>query len=313
MNFEWYYKRLYWKVRKFLDVHCHIRSKNPKYYGKKILSTKESNEAIEKMILAGKPFAAGRIGGTELKAMIACQPEFKNEKEKRSCRSLLICLSGFYGEMDEFEQFGELMQGSLGQMDYIGVWFNQMEDYMIHHYGKRDMICGKLEGLEPWYCKDAPWSRCLKGKRVVCIHPFQESVLKQYEKRELLFPGTDILPEFHLRCIKAVQTLGCNEDDRFPSWFDALDYMYEETMREDFDIALIACGAYGLPLAARIKEAGKQAIHVGGALQLLFGIRGSRWDDFEPLKEFYSEAWKYPLESEQLKVNSEIVENGCYW
>ena len=84
-------------------------------------------------------------------------------------------------------------------------------------------------------------------------------------------------------------------------------------MKEEFDVALIACGAYGLPLAARLREAGKQAVHVGGALQLLFGIRGTRWDDFSLLKPFYNEAWRYPLESEHLKTDSKGVENGCYW
>lgn len=314
MSFEWKYKRIYWKIRKYMDVHMGIHHHNGKYYDKKILSIQETNEQLEKLILSGEPFAAGRIGGTELKAMIACHPEEeKKTTQKESARSLLICLSGFYGDMEQFNQFNDCMQKSLQEMDLIGVWFNQMEDYMIKHYGKNDVMCGRLEGLEPWYCKDAPWSRSLKGKKIVCVHPFKDSIMMQYEKREKLFPGTDILPEFQLRCVKAVQSLANCPDSRFPSWFDALNYMYEETMKEDFDIALIACGAYGLPLAARIKEAGKQAIHVGGALQLLFGVKGRRWDEFSQLKDIYNDAWSYPLDCDHLKQGSEIVENKCYW
>ena len=42
--------------------------------------------------------------------------------------------------------------------------------------------------------------------------------------------------------------------------------MSEEIAKIDFDIALIACGAYGFPLASRIKNMGKIAIHCGGPL-----------------------------------------------
>ena len=313
MNLEWNYKRIYWKVRRFLDVHMHMPINRKNYYGKNIASIEETNRILEEMILSGKPFAAGRIGGTELKAMIACQPQSKKQVKKEEARSLLICLSGFFGDMDAFDRFGRLMEKSLGSMDLIGVWYNQMEDYMLHHYGNEKLLYGKLAGLEPWYCPEHPWTRSLKGKRVVCIHPFEESILMQYQKRDKLFPGTDILPEFQLRCVKAVQTLYCQEDHRFQSWFDALDYMYEEAMKEDFDIALIACGAYGLPLATKLRDAGKQAVHVGGALQLLFGVRGARWDEFEQLKPFYSDAWCYPMASEHLKTDGKGVENGCYW
>ena len=48
-------------------------------------------------------------------------------------------------------------------------------------------------------------------------------------------------------------------------------------MREiEFDVAIIGCGAYGLPLAVEAKRMGKQAIHMGGATQVLFGIKVNR-------------------------------------
>ena len=42
---------------------------------------------------------------------------------------------------------------------------------------------------------------------------------------------------------------------------------------KNFDIALIGCGAYGFPLAAFVKGIGKKAVHIGGPLQLFFGIK----------------------------------------
>ena len=55
--------------------------------------------------------------------------------------------------------------------------------------------------------------------------------------------------------------------------------MKSEIDKCDYDVCLIGCGAYGFPLAAHVKHKGKQAIHLGGTLQLLFGIKGNRWFD----------------------------------
>ena len=147
------------------------------------------------------------------------------------------------------------------------------------------------------------------------IHPFEESIREQYEKREHIFPGTEILPEFDLLTLKAVQTIAGNKDKRFSTWFEALEWMKNEALKMDFDIAIIGCGAYGFPLAAKLKEAGKQAIHLGGATQLLFGIKGRRWDEeshFKYVRELYNDSWCYPKPIEKI-TGAEKVENGCYW
>lgn len=315
MSFSWKYKKLWWKVYKYLEIHTPVKPKKKKYNGKAIKASADTNEYLAKLVRTGEPFCAARIGGSELKAIVSCQPENTNIEEKKYHHNLLYCLSGFCDPYERLDDFSRLMEKSIGDVDLMCVWFNQMEDVIIGRYGARELELGVLEGLEPWYNASNPWTKELAGKKVLVIHPFKDSILKQYEKRAKLFPGTDILPEFELKCVKAVQTLLGEADERARvSWFDALDKMTEEALAQDFDIALIACGAYGLPLAARLKNAGKQAVHVGGALQLLFGIRGKRWDDFELLKPFYSEAWQYPLDSEHLSnSNNSSIENGCYW
>ncbi len=111
---------------------------------------------------------------------------------------------------------------------------------------------------------------------------------------------------------KAVQTL-CNEQDsRFNTWFDALKYMIEEINKIDFDVAIIGCGVYGLPLTAAIKDMGRQAVHLGGATQILFGIIGKRWENNEFFSSRVNEYWIRPSENERPK-NSDAVEEGCYW
>ena len=96
--------------------------------------------------------------------------------------------------------------------------------------------------------------------------------------------------------------------------------MKKEILAIDFDVALLGCGAYGFPLAAGIKKAGRQAVYMGGVLQILFGILGRRWDGSrfggiehmdESLKRYYSDAWIYPLE--QRPADADKVEYGPYW
>lgn len=314
MGLKWKYKKAYWKVYRYIEDHTfmHINKKN--YYGNKIMSVSDTNNKLIEMVRSGRPFVAARIGGTELRNIVTSQPESKNQKEKSVNYSLLNCLSGFFDPIERIDDFSHLMEESMADVDLMGVWFNQMEDVIINRFCKKDVKLGILAGLEPWYNAENPWTKELAGKKVLVVHPFKDSIMKQYEKRQLLFKDTDILPEFDLKCVKAIQTLMGEHDERISSWFEGLDYMTEECLKEDFDIALIACGAYGMPLAVRLKKTGKQAVHMGGALQLLFGVRGKRWDNFDLISKYYSDAWEYPMKSEHLsKNNNSNVENGCYW
>jgi hypothetical protein len=96
-------------------------------------------------------------------------------------------------------------------------------------------------------------------------------------------------------------------------WFEALKHMEDEISQLDFDIALIGCGAYGMALAAHVKRMGKQAVHLAGWTQMLFGIYGNRWLRDQPAyAKFINGYWIRPSESEKPK-GAEKVEGGCYW
>ena len=86
----------------------------------------------------------------------------------------------------------------------------------------------------------------------------------------------------------------------------------KEALKIDFDVALIGCGAYGMPLAANLKKAGKQAIHMGGVLQIMFGIKGKRWDSDPIVSKLYNASWIRPSDSEKPGIANKI-EGGCYW
>ena len=127
-----------------------------------------------------------------------------------------------------------------------------------------------------------------------------------------MFDNLEMLPEFELKTLKAIQTIAGETDDRFSDWFEALEYMRDEAMKIDFDVAIIGCGAYGFPLAAMLKRAGKCAIHMGGATQYLFGIKSKRGENHEFIKSLFNDNWVRPSEKETPK-NKNLVEGGCYW
>lgn len=277
------------------------------------LSPDEANKIIAEAICKNKPFMAGRFGGFELAAVVQyLEGRIKYPSHLSQC---LVNNAGLFDASKEvIENFAALYLDSTEKLDLIGRHWNGMEDYVIQAYATNAAIT-KLFWIEPWSAPKNPWSAALKEKKVLVIHPFTETVKAQYKKREELFPGTDILPEFELKTLKAVQTIAGEKDDRFETWFDALGWMYQEAMKIDFDVAIIGCGAYGFPLAAKLKQAGKQAIHLGGATQLLFGIKGKRWDTepaFEYVRKCYNDAWVYPSEADKPK-QAKRVEDGCYW
>jgi hypothetical protein len=180
-----------------------------------------------------------------------------------------------------------------------------------------------LETLYPFFVNN-PWTIVLKGKKVLVIHPFEETIQKQYKIRKHLFDHPDILPEFELITLKAIQS-AAGVTVPYKDWFEALKHMEDQIADIDFDICILGCGAYGLPLAAHVKRLGKKAIHMGGGTQLLFGIKGKRWDNPNYGKEYnltelftkpycslYNDYWIKPLKNEtpQMAVK---VEDACYW
>jgi len=283
-------------------------------YNRKMIDTYETNDYIFNRIISGEPTMVARFGSSE--GDITAETIGVNLKLKRRIRN--IYLDNIHNNAGVFpfgeetaEQFGKLMIESVNNLDLLACWETYMQDYLINELCSNTITLTELKNIEPFFV-DTPWTMALAGKRVVVIHPFKDSIEKQYIQRRKLFNNSKILPDFDLTVVKAVQTIANEQDKRFPSWFDALDYMYTESMKTDFDVAIIGCGAYGFPLAAKLKKAGKVAIHMGGVTQILFGIQGKRWDGDPYVSKLYNSFWTRPMESE-MPVGAKKVENACYW
>lgn len=286
----------------------------------------DANILIKNKILEGNPYMVARYGSTESSAIVNFNLKRQNLydinfiykhiigtinlywKHDNKYLNNLVTLSGFFpNEETQLERFVDLMKISTTDLDALGVWNGYEEFLEIPDHIK----LFKIRELEPWFY-DEPWSYALKGKKVLVIHPFEESIENQYKKRAELFKDKNILPDFELKTIKAVQTIA-GEKSEFKTWFDALHHMQNQIDEIDFDVAIIGCGAYGFPLASYVKSKGKIGIHLGGVTQLLFGIKGKRWEEwphYTALRKNNGEEWIY---ANEIPESYKKVENGCYW
>ncbi len=286
---------------------------DPKFKSKVIFDTDEAQERIKQLILRKEPALIARFGGNEGQCTaeaIGIRMGLRKNFSKRMLHQMYFNAGVFPAGKKMLLRFGEISEQAARKVDLLGRWRSPGQDYLVEQICDPHMLMTTLENLEPWY-SHTPWTEALKGKKVLVIHPFKETIEKQYEKREKLFEDPRILPEFELTVLRAVQTIAGQQDERFGDWEEALNYMFDQAMKIDFDVAIIGCGAYGMPLAAKLKDAGKTAVHLGGATQLLFGIKGARWDRYRAA-DFYNEHWVRPSEQERPKDASKI-EGGCYW
>jgi hypothetical protein len=286
-----------------------------------------SNELIYENLLSDKPVMIARFGSNEIACMInylgVSNPEsFKSISgfikgktplwwwNKSTINQMGIGAGFFPTEIDPIEKFCKLMIEDITYVDILGSYLKE-EQFFNDELKNANRVV--LEDLEPMFAR-RPWTWALEGKNILVIHPFTETIEEQYKKRELLFEN-NLLPEFNLITLKAVQSVAGSKTE-YKDWFKALDSMKAQIDEIDFDICIIGCGAYGLPLAAHVKRLGKKAIHLGGATQLLFGIKGRRWVDnpvlFYPYINLFNEHWVYPLEINRPKDASK-VEDACYW
>lgn len=282
------------------------------YYLKPInveqLDEDEMEQAFGEKIELKIPTMIGRMGTTESSTIIAELMGSRKKKEKM-CEQLCKWSGFFPNDATLLSEFSKEYLNALMEIDYIHILNKKWDFYLVRKYCEKKVTYIENPGL--WSANN-PWSKHLKNKKVLVVHPFEESIRKQYQIHEKLFSNLDMLPDFELKTIKAVQTIAGSTDDRFQTWFEALEWMKKQMDLCDYDVALIGCGAYGFPLAAHAKRMGKIGIHMGGDLQMLFGIWGSRWNSNKEALQLRNEYWAKPLESET-PTECMRVESGCYW
>ncbi|MFZ4116161.1 MAG: hypothetical protein ACOYK6_05495 [Chthoniobacterales bacterium] len=272
------------------------------------LSPLQSNRIIGAAIANRRPYLVGRMGWTE---GYTIGQLLSHGKTPATLREKLHFHSGVFPPTEkELRFFSDSYLRAASAADMLGLLQFPLEGWLLKKYAPHAATVD-LGSLEPYFSEE-PWSFHLQGLTVLVVHPFAASIQKQYASvRQELFANPKVLPEFELKVIQAPQTITDNPKE-YASWTETLKSLEQKITRESFDVAIIGCGAYGLPLGAFVKSIGKIGIHLGGAAQLLFGIAGTRWLNNPQFKHLITPAWCRPLLEEQ-PLGWEKNENGCYW
>ena len=282
-----------------------------------MLNRDEGNKIISDYLENKNPFTLSRIGLSELRWV----DWYIRAGLDSNCDGSYYCggyytptfrdrlkLNGIYGGSYEYFM-SEYIKG-ISCADIQVEWhveeiYNQQQN-IFNTYSK-DSIKVHIESIVPYFHTDF-WSKSFENKKVLVVYPFENTIKLQYTKRDLLWTGehSGKLPNFELVTYKPFWALG--NDLPHNSWQETLDTMKNDISKLDFDI--LGCSHYGLPLVSHIKEMGKSAIYMGGETQILFGIKGKRWDNWVGSSSFYNENWTRQIDVVSDTIN--LMDGGCY-
>lgn len=274
------------------------------------LTAAEVQSAIAGLLSGDAPCMVSRFGTIELEATMRVAKGAFPWWSDNSIVAALNNNAGVFPPSHEMaRRFGELSLASAKAIDLIGC-YDDMPMRFVGAELPQARTC-PLAALEP-FRSDRPWTAALRGRKVLVVHSMTDTIVAQYARRCELFANGDLLPEFGLQVYRSVNS-AMGLPTGFTDWFAALEKMQRDIAALDFEIAILGCGAYGMPLGAFIKrELGRKVVHLGGMTQLLFGIRGRRWEGIPEYDRLMNGAWVRPLASDTPSAIARI-EGGCYW
>jgi hypothetical protein len=272
------------------------------------LGDAEAGAWIAAALRARKPVLVGRLGAVE--SRLLGEARWRGGRFSRvTLRQAHVNAGLFPLEPTALAAAADRLGSALAAVDLLARWDSPYQARLVDGLDPMPQLSA-LSALEPWW-QPQPWSAALAGLRVLVVHPFVASIEAQWRHRQSLFRDPAVLPSFALQTLRPPQTLG-GAREGYSSWGAALDSLILKVAALEFDVALLGCGAYGLPLGAAIKAQGRAAVHLGGALQLLFGIQGRRWEAIPRYAALSTAAWVRPLPDET-PAAAALVDGGCYW
>lgn len=274
----------------------------------------DGNNFIAHYLKHDKLFAAGKMGVTEGKILY-----FYMTQKRIDVPSLEegYIHSGIFPKTEQTVQFFcEEYLESIKSLDLAPQWCTCILPFEQNIYKTYNPNCynTRLQDLEPYYFAK-PWSDQLEGKKVLVVSSFAKSILHQYSNFEKIW-SKHLKKNFELDVIKFPFSIGLSDDGemaQYNSYENCLNHYKETISKKTFDFCIVGAGAYALPLCSYIKNIMKKpCLHLGGAIQVLFGIHGSRWKSNIEIQKFVNGYWKQPYPDE-IPVNYKLEENGCYW
>lgn len=278
-----------------------------------IVTPEDSNAYLRNLILSKEHYFVARIGGVETEAMVYQDMVDRHALAHfppKAKEALAVQAGMFSSGSKDIQLFSEYYKKALTDSTAFSYWQNDGEKMITKNWVNPKAVLFHYRALNA-VCFPESFLRSLKGKKVLVISSFTETIKKQYVRRRRLFSDPELLPSFDLVVYQSVVTNGGGQS-RYHTWEDALLGMADDASKISCDVVLLACGAYGLPLGDLLYRRGFNVIVCGGVLQNYFGIRGKVYEknpDFAPYMNNY---WVRPAK-EETPPEFRKIEDGCYW
>lgn len=288
-------------------------------YGANLIYT-----CLESALAEKKGCLIGRNGSTELTTL------FYNDSFRVCDAQMALNLERFSGvfpataeSLSQWIQEYKRSLQSIQKEPIVAGWFQGLGSYeeklLTNTSSKAPRI--PLRSLEPYYVSpEKRWTNLLAGKRVAVVSSFSKTILSQIGKGkqiwgedfESLLPSSTTWLPIQTGFPPALANGTLEWPSQCLTWQKVLDWLENQVLETHADVCLIGCGGLGMILGSRLKRRGIPCVVLGGAIQVLFGIKGQRWKNHNIIGNFWNDAWMWPSE-EETPGGSKKIEGGCYW
>jgi len=289
----------------------------------RMLTIEEGSSFIRDLVTSHKPFFVGRNGTIELQVIDFWNRFRMNGKSYPAVfKDTLQKNAGIFpATEDSLDAWCKEYVEGLALLEITAAgWYKPLEaveDKMLGICAPKAARC-PLRSLEPYYVgADLQWTAGLAGKKVCVVSSFAHTMQTQVKKN--IWPGGLLPKNVEWSFVRtgyspalAAGHASCNWPYPIRTWQEAVDYVVGEVIKSGAELSLIGCGGLGMIIGARLKARGISAIVLGGAIQILFGIKGKRWATHDVISKFWNEEWVWPS-ADEVPAWSVLVEGGCYW
>jgi hypothetical protein len=194
-------------------------------YGKRVSTASKGSEILAAAINAHEPFVAARLGSNE-QNILRYFTKHRQESHRvpasypEGLRNDIMMQAGVRpADDDTLDQFSSLYLEAAQHVDILGVWFHHSERSLVRKTLPEASKLIPLRSMDPLSFPGS-WTSALRGRSVCVVHPFGSSIASQYARRHEIFDDPNVLPDFDLKIVKAVQAIG-GLPEQYETWFSA--------------------------------------------------------------------------------------------
>ena len=282
---------------------------------------------IEKTIAAGKGYATAKIWMSQKFWMYyeIFLSKGRDQAEIREYEKQLKFHASnqegiFPATLDFYLEFNRFYMSHLKNLNCLGLFYQpaSMEIELIRYYRlKNKFIYFPLQ--EPGRTDEQCYLPHFKDKKVLVICPFA-NLLKSRATQEIFegvwskFGKKWFYPQ-EVDAIEFPYGFAKDTQQKYSTVMDLFELIMGRIGRKDFDVALIAAGGLSIPIASSIKNMGKIAIDLGGHLQIVFGVVGKRWRDWNDMREnYFNDYWiDMPVQYKPTEDEIRDMPDAGYW